>query len=72
MEGPIRQQLVPIKSVWDRMDRVEERLMEVTVAETPFLTEIAQHLLAAEVTADPDKPNGRHHWAFATVSYLVE
>lgn len=47
MEGPIRQQLVPIKSVWDRMDRVEERLMEVTVAQTPFLTEIAQHLLKA-------------------------
>lgn len=29
------------------MERVEARLMEVTVAETPFLTEIAQHLLKA-------------------------
>lgn len=29
------------------MDAVERRLREVTVAETPFLTEIAQHLLSA-------------------------
>jgi hypothetical protein len=39
---------------------------------TGFLSEIAQHLLAAEVTPDPDKPNGSHRWAFATLNYLVE
>ncbi len=47
MEGPIRQQLVPNEAVWQRMERVEARLLEITEAETPFLTEIAQHLLRA-------------------------
>ena len=47
MDRPIFQQLVPIPRVWDRMAAVERRLVEVTVADTPFLTEIAQHGLAA-------------------------
>ncbi|MGI9666262.1 MAG: polyprenyl synthetase family protein [Acidimicrobiia bacterium] len=47
MDQPIFQELVPIPRVWERMAAVEERLTEVTVAETPFLTEIAQHLLSA-------------------------
>ena len=47
MDRPIFQELVPIPRVWERMASVEERLSEVTVAQTPFLTEIAQHLLAA-------------------------
>lgn len=47
MDSPIYQQLVPIPRVWDRMAAVERRLSEVTVAETEFLTEIAQHLLSA-------------------------
>ncbi|MCL1593451.1 MAG: polyprenyl synthetase family protein [Actinomycetia bacterium] len=47
MDRPIFQELVPIPRVWDRMARVESRLLEVTQADTPFLTEIAQHLLSA-------------------------
>ena len=47
MDRPIFQELVPIPRVWDRMAAVEQRLTEVTVAETPFLTKIAQHLLSA-------------------------
>lgn len=47
MDHRIFQQLVPIPRVWDRMDAVERRLGEVTVAETEFLTGIAQHLLSA-------------------------
>ena len=47
MDRPIFQQLVPIPRVWDRMADVERRLLEVTVADTEFLTEIAQHLLTA-------------------------
>ncbi len=47
MDRPIFQELVPIPRVWDRMARVESRLIEVTQADTPFLTEIAQHLLSA-------------------------
>ncbi len=47
MDQPIFQDLVPIPRVWERMDAVETRLREVSVADTPFLTEIAQHGLAA-------------------------
>ncbi|MFV2000697.1 MAG: polyprenyl synthetase family protein, partial [Acidimicrobiia bacterium] len=47
MDRPIFQELVPIPRVWERMALVEQRLTEVTRADTPFLTEIAQHLLSA-------------------------
>ncbi len=47
MDRPIFQDLVPIPRVWDRMAAVERRLREVTVADTEFLTNIAQHLLSA-------------------------
>ena len=47
MDQPIFQDLVPIPRVWERMDAVETRLRGVSVADTPFLTEIAQHGLAA-------------------------
>ncbi len=47
VDRSIFQELVPIPRVWERMERVEERLVEVTVADTDFLTEIAQHLLEA-------------------------
>src|SRR3972149_1000505 len=39
--------LVPIDRVWARLDAVERRLREATTSEDPFLTGIAQHLLAA-------------------------
>ncbi|MFV1971836.1 MAG: polyprenyl synthetase family protein [Acidimicrobiia bacterium] len=47
MDKPIFQDLVPIPRVWERMRAVETRLHEASVADTPFLTEIAQHLLNA-------------------------
>ena len=47
VDRPIFQDLVPIPRVWDRMTAVERRLREVTVADTRFLTDIAQHLLDA-------------------------
>jgi heptaprenyl diphosphate synthase len=47
VDRPIFQDLVPIPRVWERMAAVERRLSEVTVAETAFLTNIAQHLLSA-------------------------
>jgi heptaprenyl diphosphate synthase len=47
MDRPIERDLVPIDRVWRRLDSVEVRLREVTVASTPFLTEIAQHILVA-------------------------
>ena len=39
--------LVPLPTVWDAMERVETRLLEVSTADDPYLTEIAQHLLRA-------------------------
>jgi heptaprenyl diphosphate synthase len=47
VDQPVFQELVPIPRVWERLARVEERLFEVTTAQTPFLTEVAQHLLLA-------------------------
>lgn len=47
MDRPIFEELVPIPRVWERMELVERRLNEVTVADTDFLTEIAQHGLMA-------------------------
>ena len=39
-------ELVPIDRVWARLELVEDRLRQVTTSEDPFLTGIAQHLLA--------------------------
>ncbi len=47
MERPVIRDLVPIDRVWDRLDRVESRLFEVTRSDDTFLTKIAQHLLGA-------------------------
>ncbi len=47
VDRPIFKDLVPIPRVWERMEAVERRLLEVTVAETDFLTHIAQHLISA-------------------------
>jgi len=46
MELPPIRELVPIERVWKRLERVEERLLEATTSDDPFLTDIAQHLLA--------------------------
>ncbi len=47
MEQPTFTDLVPIPRVWKRMEQVERRLVEATTSDNPFLTDIAQHLLAA-------------------------
>ncbi|MFO7548818.1 MAG: polyprenyl synthetase family protein [Acidimicrobiia bacterium] len=39
--------LVDIPRVWERMERLEHRLFEASSSEDPYLTKIAQHLLAA-------------------------
>jgi len=41
------QSLVGIPRIWDQLGRVEERLLEASVADDPYLTKIAQHLLLA-------------------------
>ncbi len=47
MDLPVFTELVAIPRVWERLALVESRLLETTVANTTFLTEIAQHGLAA-------------------------
>ncbi len=39
--------LIDLPEVWDRIGLVEERLLEVSAAGDPYLTEITQHLLVA-------------------------
>ncbi|MEE8498171.1 MAG: polyprenyl synthetase family protein [Acidimicrobiia bacterium] len=47
MELPPIRDLVPIDRVWSRLEQVETRLLEATTSDDPFLTKIAQHLLAS-------------------------
>lgn len=47
MDSPILQELVPVDRVWRRMAEVERRLIEATTSDDRFLTQIAQHGLAA-------------------------
>ncbi|HHC07489.1 MAG TPA: polyprenyl synthetase family protein, partial [Actinobacteria bacterium] len=48
VDRPILQELVPFPRVWERLGVVERRLLETTTSEaSPFLTDIAQHLLRA-------------------------
>jgi len=46
MELPLLRELVPIERVWTRLESVERRLREVSTSDNPFVTEIAQHLMA--------------------------
>jgi heptaprenyl diphosphate synthase len=39
--------LVDIPRIWEQLGRVEERLIEASAADDPYLTKIAQHLLLA-------------------------
>ncbi len=41
------QSLVRIPRIWDKLDIVEERLLEASTADDAYLTKIAQHLLLA-------------------------
>ena len=47
VDRPILNDLVPVPRVWDRMETVERRLLEVTESDDEFLTDIAQHVLRA-------------------------
>src|SRR3989304_8198333 len=47
MDTPELTDLIPIPQVWERLDRVEKRLIEASRADDPFLPEIAPHGLLA-------------------------
>ena len=47
MDVPSIQEMVPLPHVWEQIERTESRLMEASESRDPFLTKVAQHLLAA-------------------------
>ncbi len=47
MDAPALKDLVTIPAVWDRVERVEERLIEASTSDDAYLTKIAQHLITA-------------------------
>jgi heptaprenyl diphosphate synthase len=47
MDAPELTDLIPIPQVWERLERVEQRLIDASRADDAFLTEIAQHGLLA-------------------------
>ncbi len=47
MDHPVVRDLIPIERVWARLEAVEDGLRRATTSSDPFLTRIAQHLLAA-------------------------
>lgn len=47
LNAPELTDLIPIPRIWERLDRVEKRLIQASEADDAFLTEIAQHGLFA-------------------------
>jgi heptaprenyl diphosphate synthase len=47
VDAPELTNLIPIPRVWERVERVEQRLLETSRSDDPFLTSIAQHGLLA-------------------------
>ena len=39
--------IIPIRSLWENLEKLEKRLFEVTVSEDNYLTEISQYLIEA-------------------------
>lgn len=47
MESNELQNIIPIPSLWENLEKLEKRLYEVTISEDPYLTEISQYLIKA-------------------------
>ncbi len=47
MDAPALKDLVTIPEVWERVERVEVRLLDVSTSDDAFLTKVAQHLITA-------------------------
>lgn len=47
MDAPTLEDLVPLPQIWQRLNLVESRLLEVSQSDDAFLTKAAQHLLIA-------------------------
>ena len=47
MQAPVLKDLITIPAVWERLERVETRLFEVSTSADAYVTKVAQHLLHA-------------------------
>ena len=47
MDSTELKNVIPIPSLWENLEKLEERLYEVTISEDPYLTEISQYLIQA-------------------------
>ena len=39
--------IIPIQSIWEDLDLLEDRLIEISSSSDPYLTEISQYLISA-------------------------
>ncbi len=47
MESKELKNIIPIQSIWEDLDLLEDRLIEISSASDPYLTEISQYLISA-------------------------
>ena len=47
MDSTELKNVIPIPSLWENLEKLEDRLYEVTISEDPYLTEISQYLIQA-------------------------
>ena len=47
MESKELKNIIPIQSIWEELDLLEDRLIEISSSDDPYLTEISQYLISA-------------------------
>ena len=47
MESKELKNIIPIQSIWEDLDLLEDRLIEISSSDDPYLTEISQYLISA-------------------------
>ena len=47
MESKELKNIIPIQSIWEDLDLLEDRLIEISSSSDPYLTEISQYLISA-------------------------
>ena len=47
MESNELKNIIPIKSIWEDLALLEDRLIEISSSSDPYLTEISQYLISA-------------------------
>ena len=50
MESKELKNIIPIQSIWEDLDLLEDRLIEISSSSDPYLTEISQYLISVSYT----------------------